>query len=180
MIQGTTLQETITEIMDAAKAKRDYLLPSPLIRMNAVQDLEWVSATGPVTATMRDETQQATDKALWMQVQDHMDSISTPDGFQRVLASLRETADDKVAGDPQRVVEELSNKWALREDESSSVLYSLIREGDMTRFGLSQAVTQVANTHASYDRAIELEVMGGKVMALEGAEWNGIAMAGVR
>ena len=128
--------------------------------------------------SMRDETQQATDKALWMQVQDQMDSISSPEGFQRVLASLQERADDKLTGDPQKIVEELSNKWALREEERSSILYSLLREGDDTRWGLSNAVTQAANGHASYDRAVELEKIGGDVMALEGTAWSGIAMAG--
>jgi hypothetical protein len=39
-------------------------------------------------------------------------------------------------------------------------------------------VTQVANESPSYDRAIELQNMGGILMGLQGSEWASLASRG--
>ena len=39
------------------------------------------------------------------------------------------------------------------------------------------AITETANEHPSYDRAIELQAMGGRVLALKSTEWRRIAAA---
>jgi hypothetical protein len=53
----------------------------------------------------------------------------------------------------------------------------LIVGGDLTRWGFVNAVTATANHASSYDRASELEALGGQVLDLPRAEWREIAEA---
>ena len=131
------------------------------------------------TGILTDETQKAIDTAFWMESRDYIKSLTSQDSFDKVMASLRETANEPVKGDPALVVEELSSRFSLRENESKSVLYSFLSENDHTRWGLANAVTEVANAHTSYDRAVELQGMGGTIMALAGKDWNSIASRGI-
>ena len=45
------------------------------------------------------------------------------------------------------------------------------------RWDLANAVTQLANTHSNYDRAVEMEKRGGDLMAMTGKDWSSIATA---
>lgn len=123
------------------------------------------------------ETQKAADNALWSGVQDHIREFSTPAGIARVMDRLKEQADAPVAGDPTAVIEALANKFVLREDESKSVLYSFLEQGDRTRWGLSNAITQLANGMADYDRAVELERIGGELLMTGTRDWKAIGSA---
>lgn len=123
------------------------------------------------------ETTKAADDALWFGVRDHIREFSTTDGIKKVMDRLKEQADAPVGGDPTAVVQALSNKFLLKEEESKSVLYSFLEEGDRTRWGLANAITQIANDHTDYDRAVELEKIGGDLLMSTGADWKNIAMA---
>lgn len=46
-----------------------------------------------------------------------------------------------------------------------------------TRWGLVNAVTEASKEAHSYDRATELEVVGGKLLSLPQADWKTIAEA---
>ena len=94
---------------------------------------------------MTDETRQLSDQALFLQTRDFLQHIVSPTGFNTVLNVLREKAGEPVNGDPVRVVEELSSKVNLRQEESKSVLYAFLQEGDFCRWGLANAITAQAN-----------------------------------
>jgi len=126
---------------------------------------------------LSDETRQAQDKATVLAVRDIIDHYTGAAGFAEVLGELREAADAPVMGDPEAAVEVLARTQGLLESESTLVLRSFLEDRDRTRWGLANAVTALANDHADYDRAVELEAMGGAVMALTGASWNAIATA---
>jgi hypothetical protein len=63
-------------------------------------------------------------------------------------------------------VEVTAKRFALTEGEQGSVLEHLARGGDLTRYGLLNAVTRTAEDATSYDRAIELECVGGEILEL--------------
>ena len=63
----------------------------------------------------------------------------------------------------------------LSEGEQGSVLRHLIDGGDLTQWGLSNAVTRHSQDVDSYDRATELERMGGQIVELNPSQWNTIA-----
>ena len=51
----------------------------------------------------------------------------------------------------------------------------LIRGGDLSAWGLANAVTRTAEDVPDYDRATELEAAGGRVIELAPADWKAIA-----
>jgi len=128
---------------------------------------------------LTDQTRAAQDEATMMAVRDLVDHFTSAQGFQGIVDRIKEVADQPIKGQATDVVEVLGKSYGLREGEVSGVLEAFLGEGDRTRWGLANAVTYLANTHEDYDRAIELEAVGGEVMALQGRDWNALALAGL-
>ena len=51
----------------------------------------------------------------------------------------------------------------------------IIEGGDLTKFGLFNAITRFSQDVGSYDRASALEQLGGEVITLPRGEWELIA-----
>jgi hypothetical protein len=126
---------------------------------------------------MSSEAQEATDKAAHLQLRDMVGQLSGAAGFQSLIDSFRERADDKIEKDPIKAIEVLGNRYSLVEDEKTSILYSFLGNNDHTRWGMANAVTEQANEMPNYDRAMRLQAVGGEVMALAGNEWRELAHA---
>ncbi len=76
----------------------------------------------------------------------------------------------------------LGQRHGLTETERAGVLRSLIEGGDLSGFGLVNAVTHFSQQVADYDRATELEALGGRLVEspgerLEVAGRRGVARA---
>lgn len=125
---------------------------------------------------LRDETAAAQDKALLMTLQYVVRSASG-ETFQRVVQKMREADGGPTIEKPTAAVEKLAKKIGLKADESEGILERLIRGQNYSQFGAMNAVTNLANTADTYDRASELEVMGGRVLDLPASQWREIAQA---
>lgn len=126
---------------------------------------------------LSDEAQAASDQALWLAVRDTVSFLVSQEGLDGMLAGLKEVADDPITSHPEKAVKVLSKVHGYRDDEENAILRNLLDSGDLTRWGLANAVTATANNHESYDRAVELEKRGGDIMALTGSAWSAIAAA---
>lgn len=112
-----------------------------------------------------DETRKADDKAFWLKVQDLMKAMFTKEKFDAIVKGLNRTTEvdlDK----PLETVELLNTRFGWSETEKDSVLNHLIKGGDMTQYGMLNAVTRTAQDLSSYDRAVEFEKQGGEIMLL--------------
>lgn len=124
---------------------------------------------------LSDEALKADDTALMLKARDVVRGLLTKDSFQKVLDRFRAAADDKITGYVPGVVEELANKFGMNSDEQASVLEHLIQAGDLTRWGIANAVTRTAQDLESYDRNDEFEGIGGKIIDLSTTDWSRIA-----
>jgi hypothetical protein len=113
---------------------------------------------------LSDEAQAASDEALWLAMRDTVRSLSTPARLSVVLDQLRAEADIPLTAKPDRAVQVLAKANQLREAETQQILMNLLQSGDFTRWGVSNAVTLLAHDSESYDRAVELERLGGAIM----------------
>lgn len=52
------------------------------------------------------------------------------------------------------------------------VVKSFVGDRDYSKWGMADAVTQVANETRSYERATELELMGGKIIDMPPSQWS--------
>jgi hypothetical protein len=57
------------------------------------------------------------------------------------------------------------------------VLHHLIRQADLSAYGIVNAVTHYSDDVANYDRATEFETLGGKLIELSSREWSEMAEA---
>ena len=92
------------------------------------------------------------------------------------LMPTEDTA-DKITGDVPKVVEVTAKRLGLNETEGKSVLRHLIEGGDLSRFGMFNAITRMSADVESYDRASELEVIGPQVIELAKDDWKVLAEA---
>jgi hypothetical protein len=124
-----------------------------------------------------DETKQAEDKALLLKVRDMVHAATSEALFAQIVDQMRESTERKIEGNPVEAVQVLADKFSMNKPEQSSVLTHLIQGGDLTAYGLLNAITRTAQDMESYDRATELETMGSKVLALPKSTWKEIAYA---
>jgi hypothetical protein len=124
-----------------------------------------------------DETLKADDRALSLKIRDSIRALAQPQLFARILAELRDAAQQPPVGNPIAAVSELGKSYPIAQGERDSILMNLIRGADYSKWGMVNAITETANDHPSYDRAVELQTMGGRVLELKPKQWGAIAAA---
>lgn len=120
------------------------------------------------------ETIKQSNKALWMQVRDLTRAALDATIFEAELRKMRDITDRTIESDvaTKDIVEVVTNDLRLTNGESNSVLDHLIKGGDLTQYGVLNAVTRTAEDVEDYDRAIELERMGGQILNLSERDWG--------
>lgn len=126
---------------------------------------------------MSKDTKRKTQTALWAQVQDVISAAFNPEVFGKRIEKLTATAENQIAGKVEKAIKIVGEDFSLNEGETESVLKHLIEGGSLTQYGVHAALTRAAQDVADYDRATEMEYMGGKVIDLSAREWNRIAVA---
>ena len=134
------------------------------------------SAEGAVV-TYRDDTLRADDEAFFLKVRDIVEAAVSEATFMQVARKLQRMLGMPLTGDPVRSVEVLANRYDLTDAERAGVLRQLVAGGDMSGYGLVNAVTHYAQYAEDYDRATELEALGGKLLDLPTRQWQEIAHA---
>ena len=132
------------------------------------------STEGEVHKYITDETRKLADAAVWSEVRDLTKAALVGEAFKDICNSIRAARYDRIESGPQKVVEIVSERFLLTQNEGDSVLEHLIRDGDLTRYGLYNAVTRTASDAASYDRASEIEIAGGDIIELKPEDWREI------
>ena len=122
-----------------------------------------------------DDTLRADDHAFMLKVRDVVKEAISEATLRLAVERLRLVLDIRLSGNPITSVELLADRYGLQEEEQGGVLRHLIAGGDLTGYGLVNAVTGYAQEAADYERATELEAVGGKMLDLERREWNEIA-----
>ena len=97
--------------------------------------------------------------------------------FNDWIEKVQGTTERQVTGNVAKGVEVLGQKIGLTKGEGANVLRHLIAGGDLSQYGLYNAVTRTAEDAASYDRATEIEAIGQKVIDLNQREWRDVSEA---
>jgi uncharacterized protein DUF932 len=125
----------------------------------------------------RDDTLAADDKAFFLKVRDVVETAVSEATFRQVAQKMQTTRDIRLAGDPVKAVEVLANRYTLNDSERAGVLRHLIVAGDLSAYGLVNAVTHFSHEVEDYDRATEFEALGGKLIELPAGDWKEMAEA---
>lgn len=127
-----------------------------------------------------DRTRRLDDQTLLSATRDLIEAAVDETRFQALAARMGETANTAPTPDPVGTVGRLAKAQGLSEQEQGLVLSNFVsnaaRDG-LTLFGLLNAVTQASQNVESYERATELEELGGKMLDTSSRDW--LALSGV-
>lgn len=114
----------------------------------------------------RDETLQEADKTFFMMAQDIVRVAADEAKFHLAVNRMREAMHIPLEHEPVQEVELLADKFQLTPGERGDVLRQLFLSEDNTRYGLMNAVTAASQICKDYERATELERIGGEILAM--------------
>lgn len=132
---------------------------------------------GDTDINWADDTRRADDHAVLLKVRDMVRAVTDETRFRQQVGKLSDLSGARVTGNPMEAVELVAARVNATEGEKSSILRSLIEGGDLSAWGLVNAVTAQAHKAASYDRAVELEAAGGALVELAPSEWKRVLEA---
>lgn len=122
-----------------------------------------------------DRTKEVSDAAFWLQVQDLVAAALEGSVFESMVAECEAKMHGPTIAKPQEAVKELEN---ISEKEQDGILTHLIRGGDLSQFGMQAAITRFAqDDEVAYERQVELEQLGGKIIELPKTQWEHLAEA---
>jgi hypothetical protein len=124
-----------------------------------------------------DDTRAADDKAVLLKVRDMVRAVVDDTRFQANLKKLQGLTEGKIVGNPTSAVEVLAQKLEINQGEKGGILRALIEGSDLSRWGIINAVTAQAHDALSYDRAVDFETMGGKLVDLPIDQWKEVLEA---
>lgn len=113
------------------------------------------------------ETLKADDEAFMMKIRDTVRAVVDEARFSRVVDQMREAQGVKL--DTRRIpdlVKMTGSNVGFTETEGDGILQYLIEGGDLTLYGLANAVTRYSQDVESYDRASQLEGIGYNVLTM--------------
>lgn len=130
-----------------------------------------------ISHLLSNEALMADDRAIMLKVRDVIRACFDTAVFQQRIDLMRAATEDRIEADVVKTVELLGKRSSFTDFERAGVLRHLIEGGDLTRYGLHNAVTRTAQDVESYDRATELETLGGNILTLKPTEWRTLAAA---
>lgn len=123
----------------------------------------------------KDETIEADDRAFLLKVRDAVTAAADQTAFNRIVRQMRDATEAKI--EPiaaPKVVELTSKQYGMTISEGEGILGHLIEGGDLSLYGVANAITRYAQDVNSYDRSTELEATGYKVLTMAPGAWKDI------
>jgi hypothetical protein len=125
-----------------------------------------------------DDTKRADDRAVLLKVRDMVTAAGNEARFRSRIEKAQALAEGRIIGHVVQAVEVLAQKLPINDSDKPGILDALIKSGDMSAWGILNAVTEQAHSPSiSYDRAVEFEAMGGQLLDLPKAAWRQILEA---
>lgn len=121
-----------------------------------------------------DETMEAEDKAFMLKLRDTTLAAIEEARFAQIVNKLEESNNARITGRVQDVIELTGKTYDLNQFEQDNILNYLIQGGNLSLYGLSNAITRASQDVESYDRATALEGIGWQVATMEPAQWKEI------
>lgn len=131
---------------------------------------------GAVYELYKDDTLKADDAAWTLKVRDVVTAALEETSFKAIVDTATRAAAVPVL-DPPKAIEALGKAHSLTETERADLLRFFTLEGDASLWGLSNAVTAYSQTVGDYDRATNMERIGGAILALPPSSFPGVGAA---
>jgi len=124
----------------------------------------------------KDDTLRADDAAFMKKLRDVISAAADETQFKLLVNDLQESTERKV-NDPLGAIQEVTKAYSLTDSDSAGVLKHFIEGGDLSQYGISQALTRHSQDVEDYDTATDFERMGGQIIELAPDQWRTIETA---
>lgn len=123
-----------------------------------------------------DATIEADNRAFMLKIQDTVRGAIVEAKFRRIVERMREAVGAKIdtQADIPAVVDLTAKQYGITQGEGKGILNHLIQGGDLSLYGLANAVTRAAQDVESYDRSTDLESTGYSILTMNPALWRRI------
>lgn len=118
---------------------------------------------------------EGTKRDFIMKLKETAQAVFSEALFGQIVSNMRESTHRKIAASKVNDVVELTQKnFGLTQDEGTGILFHLIAGGDLSQYGLSNAVTRHSQDLESYERATELEGIGRDIINMPAKDWKAL------
>lgn len=138
------------------------------------------NAPDGVEEYLSDRSKYLDDAAFWSKITDAVSAAFDDLRFKTRIEKMQAALDDRIPPKAkiEGVQEIVQKTYNLTQSEGDQFLRNLIEGADLSRYGVAQAITAIANSdEVSYDRAGDLERLGGRVLELPQTEWKALVAA---
>jgi Domain of unknown function (DUF932) len=125
-----------------------------------------------------DRTRRLDDQTVLSAARDLIEAAVDESRFNGLVARMRETVNTAPSVNPISTVETLAKTNDLSDEEQGRVLSAFITDAPQNGlglFGVVNAVTRASQEVEDYERATELEKLGGVLLATPAKEWEKLA-----
>lgn len=122
------------------------------------------------------DTIQTDARATMLKLRDYSKAILTDEFIDRQVVRMQNLTEIKVE-DPIKAVELVTRKNAFSEATKNNILSHLITGGDLSMWGLHNAVTRASADEADYDEATRMETIGGDMLFMPAPAIKELAIA---
>ena len=120
-----------------------------------------------------DDTLLADNRALMLKMRDTIINALNEVYFTNLVNMMHAASEVKIESpNIPKMVELAAPEFGITKKETEGILNHLIHEGDLTLYGLSNAVTRYAQDVQSYDRSTELEEIGYNILTMNPRTWK--------
>ena len=120
-----------------------------------------------------DETIIADRTAILMKAKDAVRAIGEQTRFDRVVNLMRNGKQAKITStNIPAMVELTGTRFGYTKQQASGILNHLIHDGELSLYGIANAVTKFAQDVQSYDESTRLEGVGYDILSMSKDQWN--------
>lgn len=122
-----------------------------------------------------DDTLKADNRALMLKIRDTIQHSLDEVHFTNLINLMHQATELQITTDHiPEMVQLAGSDFGFTKKEGEGILNHLIREGDLSLYGFSNAVTRFAQDVGSYDRSTELEAIGYNILTMPARKWTAL------
>lgn len=122
------------------------------------------------------DTIHADSKATMLKMRDYSAALLSSTFIDRQVERMQGLTEMPIDS-PIKAVEVVTKKHSFNESTKDNILTHLIQGGDLTMWGLQNAITRAAEDEQDYDEATRLETIGGDMLTLTRQDYKVLAEA---
>lgn len=109
-----------------------------------------------------EETLRKQDETLWLKIKDMITGTFNPEIFRKWVDRINEVASE-VIEKPTIAINNVVKNYNVTKEKTEQLLHMFAQEG-YTKWGLSNAITSVAQTETDYEKQINMEKVGAEIL----------------